>query len=88
MRARNRSRRLRANRKGRCGYSGGSRGGEGFSGIGVALEAFEVGADFGGALVADFAIFLEGFADGAIEIVGRGGIRCAKGTWDPCLGWR
>jgi hypothetical protein len=40
----------------------------------VFLETFEVGADVGGALEAEFAILFDGFLDDAIELGGNGRI--------------
>ena len=37
------------------------------SGAGVAAQAFEVGAEFGGVLVTEVAIFFESLADDAFE---------------------
>jgi len=38
------------------------------SGVGVTLEALEVGADLGSALVAEVAIFLEELGDDVLEL--------------------
>ena len=44
------------------------------AGGGVALQAFEIGADLGGALIADFAIAFECLADDAAEFQREVGI--------------
>ncbi len=46
--------------------------------IGVALEAFQVGAQLGGALKANFAVLFERFADDAIEFDRQGGIQASR----------
>jgi hypothetical protein len=48
---------------------------EGLARVRVTLEAFQVGAEFRGALVADVAVFFESFADNAREFVGQSGIQ-------------
>jgi hypothetical protein len=45
---------------------------------GVALEALEVGADVGGVLVAEVAIFLEAFADDFFELEREFGIEAER----------
>jgi len=49
------------------------------SGIEVAFEAGEVGAEIGGTLVAEVAVFLEGFVDNAFEVRGQVGIQAERG---------
>ena len=49
------------------------------AGAGVALEAFEVGAHVGGVLVAEVAIFFEGFVDDAFELGREIGIEARDG---------
>ena len=60
---------------GLCGFVAAGAGG----GFEIALEAFEVGAQFGGGLVAHLAIFFEGFGDDALQLVGQFGIDLLDG---------
>ena len=48
------------------------------AGDGVALEAGEVGSQIGGALIAQGAIFLQGFVDDALQIGGHVGIEAHR----------
>ena len=54
--------------------------GEAAGRIAVALEAFEIGFDFGGGLVAEVAVFFDRFVDDALEF---GGDRRIEGCWRP-----
>ena len=53
-------------RAGTCGY--------GTSGVGITLQALQVGADVGGVLVAEVAVFLQRFVDDVFELRGQVGI--------------
>ena len=64
----------------RTAVTGGGGGGGYFSGTGVALQALQVRAKFGGALVADVAIFFQSRVDDPFEIRGKIGIDAGAGA--------
>ena len=56
--------------------------------IAIALQPLQIGAQFGSALVAQLAVFLQRLVDDALQFIGKLGIQTHRAMLELCAGWR